>query len=70
MDIEREIAKTANVVAVYDITGDFDAAVVTKFKDRNSLNTFIKHLLVTPHVRRTVTSVALNVIKEDFKVKL
>jgi DNA-binding Lrp family transcriptional regulator len=70
MDIEREIAKTVNVVAVYDITGDFDAVVVTKFKDRNSLNTFIKNLLSTPHVRRTVTNVALNVIKEDFRVKL
>jgi Lrp/AsnC family transcriptional regulator for asnA, asnC and gidA len=44
--------------------------VVTKFKDRNSLSTFIKHLLSTPHVRRTVTNVALNIIKEDFRVKL
>jgi DNA-binding Lrp family transcriptional regulator len=70
IDIENEIAKTANVVAVYDITGDFDVAVVSKFKDRASLSTFIKHLLATPHVRRTVTNVALNVVKEDFRVKL
>jgi DNA-binding Lrp family transcriptional regulator len=69
-DVEKEIAKAANVVAVYDITGDYDAAVITKFKDRTALNVFIKNLIGTPHIRRTVTSVALNVIKEDLGVKL
>ena len=69
-DVEKEIAKTANVVAVYDIIGDYDAAVITKFKDRTDLNAFIKNLLATPHISRTVTSIALNVIKEDLGVKL
>jgi DNA-binding Lrp family transcriptional regulator len=69
-DIENEIAKTANVVAVYDITGDYDATVIAKFKDRASLNAFIKSLLAIPHLKRTVTNVALNVIKEDQLVKL
>jgi DNA-binding Lrp family transcriptional regulator len=69
-DIEKEIAKTANVVAVYDITGDYDATVIAKFKDRASLNAFIKNLLAIPHLKRTVTNVALNVIKEDQLVKL
>jgi DNA-binding Lrp family transcriptional regulator len=69
-DIEKEIAKTANVVAVYDITGDYDATVIAKFKDRASLNAFIKNLLAIPHLKRTVTNVALNVIKENQLVKL
>ena len=69
-DVENEIAKAANVVAVYDITGDYDAAVIAKFKDRSSLNTFIKDLITIPHIKRTVTNVALNVIKEDLGVKL
>ena len=69
-DIENEIAKTANVVAVYDITGDYDATVIAKFKDRAGLNAFIKNLLAIPHLKRTVTNVALNVIKEDQLVKL
>jgi Lrp/AsnC family transcriptional regulator for asnA, asnC and gidA len=69
-DIENEIAKTANVVAVYDITGDYDATVIAKFKDRASLNAFIKNLLAVPHIKRTVTNVALNVIKENRGVKL
>ena len=64
-EVEAEIAKTKSVIAVYDITGDYDAAVITKFKDRASLNDFVKKLLSAPHVKRTVTNVALNVIKED-----
>jgi DNA-binding Lrp family transcriptional regulator len=68
--VENEIAKTANAVAVYDITGDYDAAVIVKFKDRASLNAYVKNLLALPHIKRTVTNVALNVIKEDLRVKL
>ena len=70
VDIEEEIAKTANVVAVYDITGDYDAAVIAKFKDRASLSIFIKNLLAIPHIKRTVTNITLNVIKEDPGVKI
>jgi DNA-binding Lrp family transcriptional regulator len=69
-DIENEIAKTANVVAVYDITGDYDATVIAKFKDRAGLNSFIKNLLAIPHIKRTVTNVALNIVKEDRGVEL
>jgi len=70
IDVENEIANTDNVIAVYDITGDYNAVVITKFKDGNDLNSFIKTLLATPHVRRAVTNFALNVIKEDFRIKL
>ncbi len=66
LDVENEIAKEANVLAVYDITGDYDAALVTKFKDTSGLNAFVKRLLSMRHIKRTVTNVALNVIKEEF----
>ena len=69
-DIENEIANNANVVAVYDITGDYDATVIAKFKDRAGLNSFIKNLLAHPHIKRTVTNVALNIVKEDHGVEL
>jgi DNA-binding Lrp family transcriptional regulator len=59
-----------HVISVYDITGDFDFAVIARFKDKESLNAFIKSLLAAPYVKRTVTHIALNVIKEDFRVKL
>jgi DNA-binding Lrp family transcriptional regulator len=70
MEVESEIAKAADVIAVYDITGDYDAVLITRFKDRKSLSVFIKNLLSMPYVKRTVTNVAFNVIKEDFRVRL
>jgi DNA-binding Lrp family transcriptional regulator len=70
LDVENEIAKMNNVVSVYDITGDFDIAVIARFKDRDSLNRFIKSLIGLPHVKRTVTNVVLNVVKEDFRLKI
>jgi DNA-binding Lrp family transcriptional regulator len=69
-EVESDIAKSPNVVAVYDVTGDYDAVVVSKFKDRNSLNVFIKGLLAMPFVKRTVTNVAFSAVKEDFRLRL
>jgi len=70
VDVENEIAKSDNVAAVYDITGDFDIAVIARFKDRYGLNSFVKKLISMPYVKRTVTNVVLNVVKEDFRVKI
>lgn len=70
IDVESEIAKISSVTSVYDITGDFDIAVIARFKDRDGLNQFIKSLLKIPHIKRTVTSVVLNIVKEDFRTKI
>jgi len=70
LDVENEVAKMSNVISVYDITGDFDIAVIARFKDRFGLNAFIKNLLTMPYVKRTVTNVVLNVVKEDFRIKI
>jgi len=68
-EVENEIAEDPSVIAVYDVTGDFDAAVIARFKDRNGLNTFIKHLSELPYVKRAVTNIALTTVKEDFRLK-
>ena len=70
VDMEKEVAKFDCVVAVYDVTGEFDAVVIAKFKDRSDLNAFIKHLAADSYVKRTVTSLSLNTVKEDFRIKL
>jgi len=67
--VENEIAKISDVISVYDITGDYDVAVIARFKDRTGLNSFVKKLLAVPYVKRTVTNVALNVVKEDFRTQ-
>jgi len=69
-DVEKEISRIENVIAVYDITGDYDIAVIARFKDRFDMNNFIKGLLAMPYVKRTVTNVILNIVKEDFRIKL
>jgi DNA-binding Lrp family transcriptional regulator len=68
--VEKELSKLDEVISIYDITGDYDVAVVARFKNRASLNNFIKSTLKMPHVSKTVTNVVLNVVKEDFRVKV
>ena len=67
--VEREVAKADCVVAVYDVTGEFDAVVIAKFKGRSELSTFIKQLAAKSFVKRTVTCVSLSTVKEDFRFK-
>lgn len=69
-EVENELANLDEVISIYDITGDYDIAVVARFMNRAALNNFIKSTLKMPHVSKTVTNVVLNVVKEDFRVKV
>jgi DNA-binding Lrp family transcriptional regulator len=63
-DVEKILSTYEHVVAVYDITGDFDVAIIAKFRNIEDLNNFIKSILKIPHIKKTVTSIAFNVVKE------
>ena len=67
-EIAKEIAKVPNVCGVYNVTGLTDAMVIAKFKKREELSGFTKHLLSLPYVERTNTHVVLTSMKEDFRV--
>ena len=69
-ETEHDIAKLSNVISVYDTTGDFDMIVIARFRNRSSLNDFIKNILSMRYLKRTVTNVVLNTIKEDNKVDI
>ena len=69
-ELSSELSQMSNVIAVYTITGEFDVVAVVKLKGRDSLNALIKDLLVAQHIKKTMTNIALNVIKEDFRVQL
>jgi Lrp/AsnC family transcriptional regulator for asnA, asnC and gidA len=69
-DIERKIADEKTVSAVYDVTGEYDAMIVAKFKDRKALNQLVKKLTAMEDVERTNTMVVLNVIKEAHGITL
>lgn len=70
IEAEAAVARVATVIAVYDVTGEYDACLIAKFHDRNGLNVFLKQLSATSYVKRTLTNVALTTVKEDFRVKL
>ena len=68
LEAQKEIAKDSRVVAVYDITGEWDSLIIGYFKDREDLNMFIKNVLSMKYIDRTVTHIVLNVVKEEKRV--
>ncbi len=68
LELEREVAKIPQVLAVYDVTGLTDAIVIAKFKSRDELSRFTKTLLAMPFIERTNTHMVLTTVKEDFRL--
>lgn len=68
LEMEREIAKLPGVCAVYDVTGEIDAMVISKCKDREELSRFTKGVLAMPFVERTNSHIVLTTVKEDFRL--
>jgi len=68
IELEREVAKMPQVLAVYDVTGLTDAIVIAKFKSREDLSKFTKALLAMPFVERTNSHIVLTTVKEDFRL--
>ncbi|RAP46614.1 MAG: AsnC family transcriptional regulator [Methanosphaera sp. rholeuAM6] len=62
--IEKEPFKD-NLLAVYDVTGQFDGIIIAKFKNTFELNKFIKLLLQEENVTKTYTQTVLNIVKEE-----
>lgn len=70
LEMEREIAKLPGVCAVYDVTGEIDAIVISKCKNREELSRFTKGLLSMHFVERTNSHVVLTTVKEDFRLPM
>ena len=68
VETERDLAKEAGVYGVFDSTGEWDAIVMARFKNRGELNTFVKKVLDHENVDRTYTQVVLNVTKDEKRV--
>ncbi len=69
IEVEKDIAQNPNIFGVYDITGEYDAVILARFKTRKALNNFVKNLNSYEYVVRTNTHLVLNIIKEhtDFR---
>lgn len=70
VEVENEIAKYPNVLAVYDITGDYDVAVYAVFRERKELDAFVKKLQRMEYVERTHTKLVLNIVKDSREIPL
>ncbi|HTT15506.1 MAG TPA: Lrp/AsnC family transcriptional regulator [Thermoplasmata archaeon] len=67
-EVEERLARDPHAYAIYDVTGENDALLIGRFRDRRDLDRFVKHALQDPHVERTNTQVVLNRVKEDRRV--
>ena len=67
-DVENAIAKLSPTCAVYDVTGENDVIIVSKFKNREEMSDFTKKLLSMSNVERTNSKLVLNTVKEDFRL--
>ena len=68
-EIEKKVATMPEVFAVYDQTGPRDTTLVAKFRNRKTMDQFIKKIQTFDFIESTETSVILNTIKEK-QVKL
>ncbi len=67
-EVEERLARDPRAYAIYDVTGDIDALMIGRFRDRRDLDRFVKHALQDPHIERTNTQVVLNRVKEERRV--
>ncbi len=69
-ELEEKLARDPHPYAIYDLTGEYDALVIARFRDRRDLDRFVKHALQDPLVERTNTQVVLNRVKEERRILL
>jgi Lrp/AsnC family transcriptional regulator, regulator for asnA, asnC and gidA len=67
-EVEERLAKDPRAYAIYDITGETDALLIGRFRDRRDLDRFVKQTLQDANVERTNTQVILNRVKEERRV--
>jgi len=68
-EMENALAKEPRVRGVYDITGEYDIAVLAVFKDVSDLNSFIKRILKNPYIKESVTSVIFKAVKDEINIE-
>jgi len=69
-EVEERLARDPRAYAIYDVTGDIDALLIGRFRDRRDLDRFVKRALQDPYIERTNTQVVLNRVKEDPRVPI
>ena len=66
IEVQSVIKGMPSVVAVYDVTGEWDSITMLACNSRDELSRAVKQLLQVPGVKKTNTYMILNVIKDPF----
>ena len=69
-DLIQIIRKDGNINFVYDITGEYDIILIGRFKNEEHLAEFVRNLLDSGAVERTVTSMIMKTHKEDPRIPI
>lgn len=70
-EIEERLSEHPNVTSIYEITGDTDILLISKFKERQDLGSFvIDFLLESEIVEKTITHVAFDTFTEKHNIDL
>ena len=64
LDVQESIRAMPNVIAVFDVTGDCDSIAWVACRNREEFSTIVKNILTIDGVKKTNTSIVLNVIKD------
>ncbi len=67
IDTQEKISRMRGVVAVYDVTGEYDSVAIIAAKTRESFSHLIKSFLNLAHVEHTNTQVILQVVKPTWQ---
>ncbi|MBU7022819.1 MAG: Lrp/AsnC family transcriptional regulator [Theionarchaea archaeon] len=67
-EVSNLLKKMPYVHALYDVTGDYDFVLLTRFSSHKELFGFIRELSAIEHVAQTNSHIVMKVFKEDFSV--
>ena len=66
LGVQEAIRALDEVIAVFDVTGDCDSIVWIACKDRDEFSNVVKSIMNMEGVKKTNTSVVLNMVKDPF----
>lgn len=69
-EVTDRLRDHAQMISVYEVTGDHDVIAVGKFRDTDDMNNQIKSLITEPDVKESNTSVVLNAVSEHEQFEL
>jgi len=67
LEAQEKISHLRGVVAVYDVTGEYDSVAIIAAKSRDSFSHTIKMFLAIPYIEHTNTQVILKTVKESWQ---